>query len=92
MAEHIKLGSNPSSQYLPHLVCCYILYIFVYNTHNYHTQMMDHIQMRASHYSQTKSLIWGDLDYDASSRKKEIEFMEIMDFGLDIGDKRRENM
>ena len=24
-AEHIKLGSNPSSQYLPHLVCCYII-------------------------------------------------------------------
>ena len=33
LAEHIKLGSNPSSQYLPYLVCCYILYFFMHNTH-----------------------------------------------------------
>ena len=33
--------------------------------------MIDHMQMRASHYSQTKSLILGDLGYDAPSRKEE---------------------
>ena len=45
--------------------------------------------MRASHYSQTKRIIWGDFGYDAPSRKVEKNLMnfelEIMDFGLDIG-------
>ena len=33
MAEHFKLGSYPSSQCLQRLVCWYILYKFVNNTH-----------------------------------------------------------
>ena len=53
MAEHIKLGSNPSSQYLSHLVC-YILHIFVNNTH---INIINRFELTAIHYSQAKSLI-----------------------------------
>ena len=58
-AEHIKLGSNPSSQYLLHLVCC-ILYFFVHNTHkNIIHRWIDYMELQASHYSQTKSFNLG---------------------------------
>ena len=72
MAEHIKLGSNPSSQYLLHLVCWFILYIFVNNTHtNVINRWMEYMEMRPRHYSQTKNSIWCDLGYDAPSGKEE---------------------
>ena len=58
MAEHIKLGSNPSSQYLLHLVCCYILYNLVHNTHtNIIHRWMDYTELAASHYSSSQEII-----------------------------------
>ena len=84
MAEHIKLGSNPSSQYLPHLVCCYILYIFVHITHtNMIHRWMDQTELKARNYSQVKSLILGVLGCYYPSRKEEkIEFMVIIVFDI----------
>ena len=55
MAEQLKLSSNPSSQCLQRLVCCYVLYIFVNNTHkNTTNRWMDHKKMRARQHSQEK--------------------------------------
>ena len=72
MAEHIKLGSNPSSQYLLHLVCCYIPYGFAYITHtNIMHRWMVHVEMRASQYSQTDNSIWSDMGCYCPSRKEE---------------------
>ena len=52
--------------------------------------MMDHMQVRARNYSQTKRLIWSYLGHDAQhKRKKKFEWMVIMDFGLFDGDKRQ---
>ena len=84
-AEHIKLGSNPSSQYLLHLVCWYILYIFVYITHtNIINRWMDYMELRASHYSQTKgfNLGWFGLLSPVEKGKKKWINVRIMDFDI----------
>ena len=70
MAEHIKLGSNPSSQYLPHLVC-YILHIFVNNTHtNAIKQIVGSCGVECEELLANKMINLGDLGYDTPSRKE----------------------
>ena len=96
MAQHIKLGSNPSSHYLPHLLCCYILYIFFNSTH----MNIIHRYIDDGSYANESELLLANKKFNLDDlgqtphqeRKKKIEFMEIMNFGLDIGDKRRESM
>ena len=72
LAEHLKLGSNPSSQSLQQEGMLYFTYFCLLYTHIYHTDACI-VRIWASYHSQTKCLLVDDLGCNTHRKKEKVK-------------------